>query len=208
MSASLVAIPPALAAAIWLHGRARSSAAWFAAALPLAFPSPLIGIGLITAFNTPVMPLHGTSVMPVLAAVARFAPLIALLLFAQRSRLDPALLDAGRVFQAGPWHGFRRVVVPLMLPGLVAAAAVGFVPALGELGATLIVAPPGRSTLTMRIYTYLHFGASDSVAVLCLVLLVAALAAGATAAAAVGAMWGDRGGGGAGDIGDVGEAGA
>lgn len=217
LSACLVALPPALAAALWLHDRPRSSVAWFAACLPLAFPSSLIGIGLITAFNTPVMPLHGTSAMPVLAGVARVAPLLALLLFAQRSRLDPALLDAGRVFQTSPWHGARRVLLPLMLPGFVAAAAVGFVLTLGELGATLIVAPPGRATLTMRIYTYLHFGASDSVAVLCLVLLLAALAAGAVAAAAVGAMWGDKGdagvadvdgAGAVGDVDDAGQAGA
>jgi iron(III) transport system permease protein len=48
----------------------------------------------------------------------------------------------------------------------------------GELGATLIVAPPGYSTLTMRIYSYLHYGASESVAGLCFIMILMALALG------------------------------
>ena len=192
LSAAVLALPPALAAASWMHARRPSAIAWFALCLPLAFPSSLIGIGLITAFNTPFLPLHGTAIMPVLAVVARFAPLMALVLFAQRVRLDATLVDAARVLQGSTWHGWRRVVLPMMLPGVVAAASVGFVLTLGELGATLIVAPPGRATLTMRIYTYLHFGASDSVAVLCLILVVVALVGGVIAAVALGAVAGDR----------------
>jgi iron(III) transport system permease protein len=46
------------------------------------------------------------------------------------------------------------------------------------LGAALMVVPPGESTLTMRIYNYLHYGASSTVSGLSLVLTaVVALAA-------------------------------
>ena len=75
-----------------------------------------------------------------------------------------------------------RVRLPLLTPGLLAALCVAFALTLGELGATLIVAPPGQQTLTMRIYNYLHYGASDTVAGLCL-----AMAAGTVVAAAAGA---------------------
>ena len=53
-----------------------------------------------------------------------------------------------------------------------------FILAAGELGATLIVAPPGRATLTMKIYTYLHYGASEAVAGLCLSVAAVALLGG------------------------------
>ena len=46
---------------------------------------------------------------------------------------------------------------------------------LAELGATLIVAPPGHATITMRIYNYLHYGSSSDVAGLCLMVTVLTL---------------------------------
>jgi iron(III) transport system permease protein len=48
---------------------------------------------------------------------------------------------------------------------------------MGELGATLLVAPPGKATLIMRLYNLLHYGASRDVASLCLLLSLSALAA-------------------------------
>jgi iron(III) transport system permease protein len=77
------------------------------------------------------------------------------------------------------------VTLPLVAPGLVAAACLTFALTLGELGATLLVAAPGRGTLTMRIYTFLHFGASDRVAALCLLMVLAALLLGLAAMAAL-----------------------
>jgi iron(III) transport system permease protein len=59
---------------------------------------------------------------------------------------------------------------------------------MGELGATLMVIPPGKATLTMRIYNYLHYGASDTVAGLCLVLALGVLLAGVLAGLVI-LMW-------------------
>jgi len=42
---------------------------------------------------------------------------------------------------------------------------------LGELGGTLMVIPPGKSTLTVTIYNYLHYGSSDIVSALCLFVI-------------------------------------
>jgi iron(III) transport system permease protein len=164
--------------------------AWAAVCLPLAVPPSLVGIGLVAVFNQRYLPLHGTALMPVLAGLARFVPVMTLLVYAQLRRVDPRLLDAARVFGPGPWTGFARVKLPLMLPGLVGAACAGFALTVGELGATLIVAPAGRGTLTMRAFNYLHYGASEGVAGLCLLLVLVAMAAGLLAAAAMGRMGG------------------
>jgi len=64
-----------------------------------------------------------------------------------------------------------EIELPLLLPGIGAGAAVVFLLGLGELGATLLVVPPGSGTLALRIYNYLHYGASDSVAALALCLI-------------------------------------
>jgi iron(III) transport system permease protein len=147
--------------------------------LPVALPAPLVGIGLVALWNHPYLDgVYATAWMPVLAALARFAPLATLVLLAQSQRLDPLLWDAARIFQARDRQTTWHVRLPLLLPGLLAGASLVFALTLGELGATLIVAPPGQSTLTLRIYNYLHYGASDVVAELCLAMLLFTLAAG------------------------------
>jgi iron(III) transport system permease protein len=103
----------------------------------------------------------------------------ALLLLAQNQRVDTLLLDAASVFQLHDWQTAWRVRLPLLSSGLLASTSLIFALTLGELGATLIVVPAGQPTLTLRIYNYLHYGASDVVAVLCLAMLVLTLACGA-----------------------------
>jgi iron(III) transport system permease protein len=54
---------------------------------------------------------------------------------------------------------------------LAASAAVVFVLSLGELGASLLTVPPGVSTLPLRMFNLLHYGASAEVASLALVTI-------------------------------------
>ena len=113
--------------------------------------------------------------MPLLAGLARFAPIAGILLVTQLRRIDPSLIEAARMLETSALRTWLWIQLPILAPGLLAAAAVLFVLTLGELGATLLVAPPGHATLTMRLYNFLHYGASDTVAGLCLVLMAAVL---------------------------------
>lgn len=161
----------------------RGRLAWLLALAPLAVPGPLVGIGLIAIWNRELpLAVYGTGWMPVLAMLARFSPLAALLALAQFRRTDARLFEAADIFQPGLLKNWLGVRLPLLAPGLLAAAGVVFVLSSGELGATLIVAPPGQATLTMRIYNYLHYGATDTVAGLCLLMAVGTLGIGAAVA--------------------------
>jgi iron(III) transport system permease protein len=160
---------------------------WLLVLAPLAVPAPLVGIGLIAVWNRdlPLM-VYGTPWMPVLAMLARFSALAALLALAQARRTDARLFEAAEIYQPGLLKTWLRVRLPLFAPGLLAAAGVVFVLSAGELGASLIVAPPGQATLTMRIYNYLHYGASATVAGLCLLMVLACVAIGSAAAVILG----------------------
>jgi iron(III) transport system permease protein len=186
--AGLVCIVPALAVASLLAGRRGTARLWWLlVALPLAVPAPLAGIGLtrMWAGTGLASPAAGV-VMPVLAALARFTPLAVLVLLARLQRIETDLIDAVRVFQPSRSQGWR-LRLRLLLPALLAGAGITFALTIGELGATLIVVPPGSSTMTMKIYSYLHYGASDAVAGSCLLVAVATVAAGALVAAAMAA---------------------
>lgn len=165
---------------------------WLALTLPLALPGPLVGIGLIALWNRPGwrgMGPYGTIWMPVLAALARYAPIGALILVAALRRQNPRLIEAAQLLETRRLRTWLMIQIPLLAPGLLAAAGIVFSLTLGELSATLLVAPPGRPTLTMRIYNYLHYGASGTVAGLTLVLTGLVLAFGLLVAAGL-AIWG------------------
>jgi len=164
---------------------------WLAITIPMALPGPLVGVGLIGLWNHPLVAalgIYGSRFMPVLAALARYTPLGALVMIATMRRLNPELIDAARLLQANPIRRWMLIRLPLLAPGLLAAASVVFCLTLGELSATLMIAAPGSPTLTMRIYSYLHYGASSTVAGLTLVLTTLVLIVGVLTALAQ-ALW-------------------
>jgi len=187
LSAAVLSIPLAVIAAEGsAAGGLRQRFWWALIMLPLAVPAPLVGMGLVSVWNR-VLPVdvYGTVAMPVLAALPRFAPFAALVVMAQLRRIHPRFLEAAILLRPEPFAVRTRIWLPMVAPGLVAAAAVCFSLTMGELGATLIVAPPGRATVTMRVYNLLHYGAGDQVAGLCLMLAAVTLAAAALAAATI-----------------------
>jgi iron(III) transport system permease protein len=159
---------------------------WILVIAPLAIPPALIGIGLITIWNRSLpFEVYGTSLMPVLAGLARFTPLAVIVLVAQLRNINPLLIDAANILQTSRWQTWRQIWLPMLTPGLLAAAGIVFALTTAELGATLLVAPPGHATLTIRIYNFLHYGASSVVAGLCLMMAVTILIAGVIAALAL-----------------------
>ncbi len=148
---------------------------WALAILPIVVPAPLVGIGMLKLVNAwaPLWLLDSLT-LPIAVAVARFTP-FAILVFSaglgSQNSDDRDSIDAVRVFQPNPLKGWLKIRLRLMAPSYFAAAGLVFALSLGELSATLLVAPPGRSSLAIRIYNYLHYGASESVHGLCLAIL-------------------------------------
>ena len=173
----IISLPLALAAAQELkRPGVRGAAAWIIILVPLAIPAPLIGIGMITIGNLPVLSaVYPALIMPALVSVVKFAPLAAIVLFIQMRFIDPLLFDAAAVFAKSRSDAWARIHLPLFAPGLVVSAGILAALTLAELGATLIVSPPGHATITMRIYNYLHYGSSSDVAGLCLMVTVLTL---------------------------------
>jgi spermidine/putrescine transport system permease protein len=61
-----------------------------------------------------------------------YLPLMILPIYVSLERIDPALFDAAQDLGATPWRQFRRVVLPMAVPGLIAGIIIVGVPALGE----------------------------------------------------------------------------
>lgn len=82
------------------------------------------------------------------------------------------LIDASRLFDVNPVKKWLRVNLPLMIPGVAVSVAVIFALTASELDSTMLVIPPGCTTLMVTIYNYMHYGSSSSVAALGLALLL------------------------------------
>lgn len=159
--------------------RAKTIIWWVLIGIPLAVPAPLIGIGLISIWNKPgMLNIYGTELMPIFAGVIRFSAIAILILYVYSSRINSLIMDAGKVFANNRTKYLFGIRIPMMMPGLTAGFFFVFTMVLGELGATLIVAPPGKATLTMKIYNYLHYGGTETIAGLCLAVVILTMVSG------------------------------
>ncbi|MEV0156671.1 ABC transporter permease [Micromonospora sp. NPDC050686] len=76
--------------------------------------------------------LLATPIAVVLGLTYNFLPFLVLPLYASLERLDPRLLEAASDLYAGGWQAFRRVTLPLSMPGLIAGTLLFFIPATGD----------------------------------------------------------------------------
>jgi iron(III) transport system permease protein len=162
--------------AVWLgHARARASRrlgqlADIALVVLFAVPSTIVGVGLIGVWNRsgPLGVLYGTDGMFLVAHVSRFVPVAALVLAAVVRYVPVSHEEAAAMSGAGWLRTVATIIMPQIRLGLAVAWVVVFVLAFGELGASILVAPPGESTLPIRIYTIIANAPPSHVATLAL----------------------------------------
>ena len=165
-----------VALAVWLgyaHARAsRSFFSWTQALLVVLFaiPSTIVGVGLIGLWNRPgpFGALYGTGAMLLLGYLARFVPVATLILSAATQTISVSQEEAAAVSGAGWLRTVRGIVLPQLRVGLLATWIVVFVLAFGELGTSILVAPPGDATLPIRVYTIIANTPPSQVATLAL----------------------------------------
>ncbi len=133
--------------------------------LPMVLPPTVIGFFLLLLLgrNGPIGKLLlrlGTNIIFSWSATVITATIVALPLMYKTARgafeqIDPNLLNAARTLGSSEWKIFWRIQVPLAWPGIAAGTILAFTRALGEFGATLMLAGniPGKTqTIPLAIY--------------------------------------------------------
>jgi iron(III) transport system permease protein len=135
-----------------------------------AVPSTVLGIGLIGVWNRPGVlgAVYATPAMLLLASLGRFVPVATLALAAAMRAVPTSHEEAAAVGGATWLRTMTGVVLPQVTVGLAAAWVVTFVLAFGEVGASILVAAPGESTLPIRVYTLIANAPPGHVAALAL----------------------------------------
>jgi molybdate transport system permease protein len=186
---TLVILPLGVAAG-WALSRGRGAVKQIAEtlfALPLVLPPTAVGLLLLEMLRRSgsigrLLDRSGVEVLftwkaVVLATAVMSFPLLVRPVRTSFAEVDPRLLGVARSLGHGPLSVFRRVAVPLAWRGILAGTVLAFSRALGEFGATILVAGniPGRTqTLALAIFHRTQIGRDDSA--LRLVGVVVALA--------------------------------
>ncbi len=139
----------------------------------LAVPGLALGMGLIRLWNRAGLLgwVYGSPLMVIMAGALRGLPLAALALTSAWRQLPAEVEEAALVEGASPAMTRRRVVAPLLRPGLVTAWALACYRALTDMETAVLVHAPGDDTLPVRIYTLQHDGQAGHVAALSLMLV-------------------------------------
>lgn len=171
--ATAITLVLGVAAAVWRENRSGPGVALVDGILllPLVLPPTVVGFLLLLFFgrNGPLgkllLQLGAILVFSwpatVLAATVVAFPLMYLTARGALEQVEPHLLEAARTLGASEWRVFSEVALPLAWPGVLAGLVLSFARALGEFGATLMVAGdiPGRTeTIPLAIYFAVEAG--------------------------------------------------
>jgi len=151
--------------------------------LPLVLPPTVVGMCLLLLLGNQgpvgqILSRFGASVVfswpaTVITAVVVSFPLMYLSARGAFEHVETSVEDAARTLGAGEWRVFWTVTLPLAWPGVVAGAILAFARALGEFGATLMLAGniPGKTT-TIPVAIYFAVKEGDMTQAMVLVLIV------------------------------------
>ncbi len=148
--------------------------------LPWALPGTVVAMNLIFAFNKPLI-LTGNQVLVStfwilpLAYFIRNIPLVFRAIYAALQQLDDSLEESARNLGASRFYAFRRVVMPLVMPGILAGVLLAFVTALGEFVSSIILYIPSNKPISVEIYSQLdrlsNFGTASAYSVMLIILV-------------------------------------
>jgi spermidine/putrescine transport system permease protein len=81
----------------------------------------------------------GTPIAVIAGLTYNFLPFMILPLYVALEKIDPRLIEAANDLYANRWHAFRRITLPLALPGVFAGSILTFIPSMGDyVNATLL----------------------------------------------------------------------
>ncbi|MBN2408120.1 MAG: ABC transporter permease subunit [Candidatus Aminicenantes bacterium] len=177
-SATALSLIIGTTAAVALHrfARSRLQGVHFGLVyMPLVVPEILMGISLLMVFVAVGIQLGLFTIF--LAHVTFCTSFVAMTVLARLQDFDPSVIEAARDLGAGWGTTIRRILLPLLLPGLVAGGLLAFTLSIDDFVITFFVAGPGSTTLPIRVYSMIKFGSPPLINALSTILLVITFAA-------------------------------
>jgi iron(III) transport system permease protein len=167
--------------AAWLIVRASIKARWVLdqmAMLPLVFPGIVMGIAILKMYLMLPIPVYGTIWILVLAFIARYLPYGIRFSHSALLSLHKELEEGAMVSGASWFQMMRQVVVPLIMPALLAGWIYIFLITFRELSIALLLYSPGSQVVAVKIWELWDNGHVGELAAFSLVIALGTVVVG------------------------------
>lgn len=165
--------------------------------IPMTLGTVLIAQGMLSFFgprgwfnktlaflhlsDEPMRLVHNRTGVVISLIIAEF-PVVFLILLGFISGIDPNLERAAQMLGAGPWQRFRRIMLPLMIPGIVTAFALSFVATFAVFPSAVMLGQPAGSTRVIALaawqaaYEKFDYSSASAIAIIMALIEVLVLA--------------------------------
>ena len=144
--------------------------------LLFALPSTVIGVGLVTLWNRPLLgAIYGTPLLVLIGYVAQYIALTSRISVAGLSSVPRSMEEAAQLSGASWFRRVGLIVAPLTGRALGAGWLIGYLFCLRDTGLSMMIYPAGGDPLPVRTFTMMANGAPALVAALCVIMVAAAL---------------------------------
>ncbi|GAU79238.1 ferric iron ABC transporter, permease protein [Fusibacter sp. 3D3] len=128
--------------------------------LPNSVPTIVLAIGLILFWNAKwhVISIYNTFWMVIVTYMTFFIPYSVQYIKSSLSQISKSLQSAGKICGGSSFYNFRKIMLPLMMPGIIAGWTMTFTIAFRELVGALMILPPGMETSSTYIFNQFEQG--------------------------------------------------
>jgi iron(III) transport system permease protein len=143
--------------------------------LPLAIAGTVQGIALAAAYNKGPIVLTGTWMILVLAYFIRKVPYSIKTTASLLQQIDRSIEDASINLGVPPVRSFIKVVIPIMMPGIIAGAIIMWVTTLAELSSTIVLYYGPWATMTVEVFQRIGSGDFGPASAYATILIISVL---------------------------------
>ncbi len=141
-----------------------------------SLPGTIVGIAFLITFNSRPLLLTGTALIIILCNVSKYGAYGIRSTVAILHQIHPGIEEASQSLGANSLSTFRRITIPLVLPGLFSGLGIVFIRSMTAISATIFLVSLNWTLITVRILenmTELHLGVSAAFSVLVVVIVFA-----------------------------------
>ena len=138
--------------------------------LPIIIPDIAMAVMLLLFFVLTKIPLGKTTI--IISHIAFNISFVAVVVRARLAQFDRSLEEAAQDLYANNWETFRRVTLPLIMPGILGGALLAFTLSLDDFVITFFTSGPGSTTLPLRIYSMVKLGVTPEINALSSIMIL------------------------------------
>ena len=142
--------------------------------MPMVMPDILLGIALLIFFVSVGFELSVYSI--IIGHCTFLTSYVFIVVSARIADLDESLEEASSDLGANPWTTFRRVTLPMILPGVIGGALLAFIISMDDLVITYFIAGVDSTTLPVFIYGMLRRGIKPEINAIATIMLLFSIA--------------------------------